>query len=99
LHLEAGRAVLIEDRFEFTLQFGFDGWQRLQARAAVRQPFGLWGVVLSAAELAGCSALNFTRRFGERWEGVDHRITLGHVGLEHALAPVCSFPTPCGEHG
>jgi glucoamylase len=85
LRLVAGRSLVIEDRELFTLQFGFDGWQRVEARAAVEQPFGLWGVRLSAAELSGLKELNFTRRFGERWEGVDHRVTLGHACLEHAL--------------
>ena len=99
LQLEAGRALLIEDRSEFTLHFGFDSWQRVQARAALRQPFGIWGVILSAAELAGCSVLNFTRRFGERWEGLDHRVSLGHVGLEHALAPVPSPSATSTTHG
>jgi hypothetical protein len=90
LHLEAGRALLIEDRMAFTLHFGFDGWQRTEVRTAVMQPFGLWGVRLSAEEFADVLLLNFTRRFGERWEGIDHRVSLGHVGMVHALAPVSS---------
>lgn len=85
LQLEAGRSLVIEDRQCFTLQIGFDGWRRVEARVAVEQPFGLWGVRLPAAELAGLKEVNFTRRFGERWEGADHRVTLGHVALEHAL--------------
>jgi glucoamylase len=87
LKLEAGRSLVIEAREPFALQVGCDGWQRVEARVAVEQPFGLWGVRLPADELAGLRELNFTRRFGEKWEGVDHRVSLGHVGLEHALAP------------
>ena len=87
LQLEADRSLLIEDREPFTLQFGFDGWQRAEARIAVQLPFGLWGVRLSVAELSSFVEISFTRRFGEQWEGVDHRVTLGHVGLNHALAP------------
>jgi glucoamylase len=87
LQLEAGRSLLVEAREPFTLQLGFDGWQRAEARVAVQLPFGLWGVRLSAPELSSFAEFNFTRRFGEGWEGVDHRVTLGHVGLNHALAP------------
>jgi glucoamylase len=87
LELEAGRSLVIEDRVPFALQAGFDGWQRVEARVAAEQPFGLWGVRLSAAELLGLREVNFTRRFGEEWEGMDRRVTLGHVGVEHALQP------------
>ena len=83
---EVGRALLIEDRTAFTLHFGFDGWQRVDERAALEQPFGLWAVRLSAEELTGPSELNFTRRYDDRWEGVDHRVALGHAGLERALS-------------
>jgi glucoamylase len=83
---ETGRALLIEDRTAFTLHFGFDGWQRTDERAALEQPFGLWAVQLSAAELTGPTQLNFTRRYGDRWEGVDHRVALGHADQERALS-------------
>jgi glucoamylase len=83
---ETGRALLIEDRSAFTLHFGFDGWQRTDERAAQQQPFGLWAVRLSAAELTGPAQLNFTRRYGDRWEGVDHHVALGHAGQERALS-------------
>jgi glucoamylase len=86
LQHEAGRALLIEDRNPFTLHFGFDGWQRVEERPAQEQPFGLWAVRLSAAELTGPEQLNFTRRYDERWEGRDHCVALGHVGLQRALS-------------
>lgn len=84
--LEAGRALRIEDRQPFILHFGFDGWQQIQDHEAVLQPFGLWSVHLSAQELAPHAELNFTRRYGSEWEGADHRVLLGHVAVEHALA-------------
>jgi glucoamylase len=83
---ETGRALLIEDRSAFTLHFGFDGWQRVDERAALEQPFGLWAVRLSATELSGPAELNFTRRYQDRWEGVDHRVALGHANQERALS-------------
>ena len=86
LQHEAGRALRIEDRTAFALHFGFDGWQRVEERAAQAQPFGLWAVQLSAAELSGPAQLNFTRRYDDRWEGVDHCVALGHVGLQRALS-------------
>jgi glucoamylase len=86
LRHETGRALLIEDRCPFTLHFGFDGWQRVDERVALAQPFGLWSVRLSAAELSGVTELNFTRRYESRWEGVDHRVSLGHADQERALS-------------
>jgi glucoamylase len=83
---ETGRALLIEDRRAFTLHFGYDGWQRVEERAALPQPFGLWAVRLSHEELSGPAQLNFTRRYDERWEGVDHSVALGHTDPERALA-------------
>ena len=85
--LEAGRALLIEDRQPFVLHFGFDGWQRATERTAVAQPFGLWSVRLSVQELTQASELNFTRRYDSDWEGADHRVTLGHEDVEHTLRP------------
>jgi glucoamylase len=86
MQLEAGRALLIEDRVPFSLHFSLDGWRQVQVRAAMRQPFGTWGVQLTADMLAGSSELIFTRLFGERWEGIDHRVSLGHSALVHTLA-------------
>jgi glucoamylase len=83
--LESGRALLIEDRAPFVLHFGFDGWQHVTQRPALAQPFGLWGVRLPSQELMQASELNFTRRYDAGWEGVDHRVTLGHEEIEHRL--------------
>jgi glucoamylase len=86
LRHETGRALLIEDRMAFTLHFGFDGWQRVEERAAEAQPFGLWAVRLTADELSGPTELNFTRRYQDGWEGADHHVSLGHVGQQLALS-------------
>ncbi|HEY6451212.1 MAG TPA: glycoside hydrolase family 15 protein [Steroidobacteraceae bacterium] len=86
--LEAGRALRIEDREPFCLHFGYDGWQQSHDREAEPQLFGLWSVELTVDELDAYSELNFTRRYGSTWEGVDHRVLLGHTALQHALTPV-----------
>lgn len=87
-YLQKGRGLLIEAREPFTLHLGFDGWQHVAEHAAQPQPFGLWGVLLPAQQLLGVQELNFTRRHVNGWEGVDHRVELGHVALDHALMPV-----------
>ncbi len=83
--LEAGRALRIESRRSFRLHFGFDGWQQIQDRDAQVQLFGLWSVEITAQELAPHAELNFTRCYGSQWEGIDHRVLLGHIAVEHAL--------------
>ena len=85
--LEQGRALRIEDRRPFTLQMGFDGWQGIARHEATAQPFGLWAVVLEPAALAGHGALDFTRRYGEAWEGADHHVQLAAPPPVRALAP------------
>jgi glucoamylase len=85
-HLDDGRALLVEAREPFTLRFGFDGWQRAQERAAVALPFGLWGVRLEAATLAGARTLEFTRHLAAAWEGRDHVLELGCASLRQSLS-------------
>jgi glucoamylase len=85
--LPHARDLLIEDRRPFSLHFGFDGWQRIEDRAAQPQPFGLWAVRLTATELSRASELNFTRCYARGWENVDHRVGLGQAELTHALVP------------
>lgn len=87
LQLHIGRELIIEDREAFVLHMGFDGWQRVEDRVAVPGPLGLWAVPLSLADLASADELNFTRRWAGGWEGVDHRVSLGHDEIKHALAP------------
>jgi glucoamylase len=72
--IQKGLALLIEDRHPFSLRVGFDGWQRIENRIAVPQPFGLWAVNLSADELAACGQAEFTRQFADGWEGTDHQV-------------------------
>jgi glucoamylase len=86
--LEKGRALRIEAREPFTLHMGFDGWRHVQDRDATAQPFGLWSVLLAADELAQYRRLDFTRRYETSWEGVDHRVLLGHAKIVHGLAQI-----------
>ena len=86
--LRKGCALRIEDREPFTLHLGFDGWQQVHERDAATQPFGLWSVLLTADELARYKQVDFTRRYGTTWEGVDHRVLLGHPTFAHVLAQV-----------
>lgn len=87
ISLPRGRDLLIEDRQPFSLHLGFDGWQRIEDRAARPQPFGLWAVRLTAQELALDGELNFTRCYPHGWENVDHRVALGRRELTQALLP------------
>jgi glucoamylase len=77
--------LAIEHRAPFTLHYGFKDWKSAGERAARRGPFGIWSVTFTAGELKGESELNFTRRFDDKWEGVDHRVTLGHSKVVHEL--------------
>jgi glucoamylase len=85
-HLQKAHVLIIEDRRPFTLHFGFDGWQHVTDRGAERQPFGMWAVTLSVADLAPFRQLNFTRCYDTGWEGKDHQVSLGHQVVTHALA-------------
>ena len=62
----------------FVLHMGFDGWQAIEDRTSTPLPFGRHGVRLRRTELAGRSALDFTRYFVKdaKWEGRDHSIKL-----------------------
>lgn len=84
--LPRGRDLIIEDREPFTLHFGVDGWQHIADRAAAPLPFGLWGVRLTDAELAGARELNFTRCYPRGWENLDHCVQLGRDTPQPALA-------------
>jgi glucoamylase len=74
--LPHGKSLAIEDRVPFILHLGFDGWRRIEDRRAERTPFGLWSVVLAAEELAQAGELNFTRRYENGWENIDHVVGL-----------------------
>jgi glucoamylase len=93
--LQTGRTLLIEDRDAFTLHLGWDGWRDVEDVDARPLPFGLWGVALDAERYRGRGTLNFTRRYGERWEGQDHTVefietprprTLVHMGVHASPA-------------
>jgi len=74
--LGPGRTLLIEDRRPFTLHLGFDGWQDVEEIEAAALPFGLFGVTIDPGRRAGHTTLEFTRRYGDRWEGRDHAVAL-----------------------
>ncbi len=85
LRLERGRRLAIEHRGPFVLRYGFDGWQSVAERTAVRAPFGVWSVTLSPEDLDRHASVHFTRRFEHGWECIDYQITLGHARVVHAL--------------
>jgi glucoamylase len=77
--------LAVEHRGPFVLHYGFDGWQGIAEKTAVRTPFGLWGVTLTPKELHGHGVIHFTRRFDHGWENIDYQVTLGHTEILHAL--------------
>jgi glucoamylase len=83
--LEVGRTLVIEDRVAFSLHFGWDGWQGVEDQNAVPLPFGLWGVVIGADRHRGRTQLNFTRRYGDAWEGRDHVVDFTRAPRPHTL--------------
>ena len=48
-------------------------------------PFGLWGVALDADRYRAPGTLNFTRRYGDRWEGQDHTVELAEAPRPRTL--------------
>ncbi len=72
--LPRGRDLIIEAPRPFTLRFGVDGWANVVERDAVPLGLGMSGVRLAAAALAHWREINFTRRFGDTWEGQDYAI-------------------------
>ena len=87
--LPAGRSLVIEDRREFVLHFGFDGWQRIEDIASRPLGLGMHGVHLDARRLARAISLQFTRLFRaeERWEGIDHDIALASNPARQRTSP------------
>lgn len=84
--LATGRRLAIEHRAPFSLHYGFDGWREVADKTATRGPAGIWSVTFAPEELVSKVEINFTRRFDHAWEGADHRVTLGHDRIEHALS-------------
>jgi glucoamylase len=74
--LAAGPSLVIEHDVPFALHFGWDGWQGVADRQAVRGRFGMWGVRIKPEEMAGHRTLQFTRRRADGWEGADHSVEL-----------------------
>ena len=80
--LAIGRTLLIEDRREFALHLGWDGWQDVEELQSESLPFGLWGVAIDPARYRDRARLDFTRRYGAEWEGRDHAVEF--VATPHA---------------
>jgi len=96
-HLQKTHALTIEDRRPFTLHCGFDGWQHVVDKDARPQPFGMWAVMLSVADLEPYRRLDFTRRYDTGWEGKDHQVSLGHQAVTQALGKTQgAAPLPSG---
>lgn len=73
--LPRGCGLVIEDRAPFTLHFSLDGWATVQDRPSGPLAFGMHGLTLTIP--ADATSLVFTRRFGDAWEGADHRVAIG----------------------
>ena len=58
--LAIGRTLLIEDRREFALHLGWDGWQDIEELQSEPLPFGLWGVAIDPARYRDRARLDFT---------------------------------------
>jgi glucoamylase len=74
--LERGVSLLIEGSRPFTLHWGVNDWQQIQDRDATAGPWGLWAVRFSAEELFDSTRLDFTRRYTDGWEGLNHSVAL-----------------------
>jgi glucoamylase len=83
--LERGRTLLIEDGQPFTLHCGWDGWQSVEDLQSEPLPFGLWGVEIAPERQVGRSALNFVRRYGDRWEVGDQTVAFVDAALPRTL--------------
>ena len=92
--LESGRTLLIEDREPFTLHLGWDGWRDVEDLEARPLPFGLCGVALDADRYRGRGTLNFTRRYGDRWEGQDHTVELTGAPRPRTLVHMGGIRSP-----
>ena len=77
--LPHGKAILIEGPEPFRLHFGFNGWYRPTDVNSEPLPFGMHGVLLSAAEIEGAARLDFTFFYPGRdqWQGRDYAVEIG----------------------
>lgn len=74
--LPVASTLLIEDTRPFTLRLGFGGWQDICEVQALPLGLGMYGVTLEESLLQGHPTLEFTRRFGQGWEGQDYQVNL-----------------------
>jgi glucoamylase len=69
--LAAGRNLVVEDTQPFTLHYGFgdpENWTSVTDTQSSPLAFGMHGVTLTAATLAGQTKINFVRRYGDTWD-------------------------------
>ncbi len=92
--LPRGKALAIEAHVPFSLHMGFDGWQRIEDRDALPRAFGIWSVIVADTELADVAELNFTRRYEDGWENIDHRVVMDANETNTANDP-CGPSQPC----
>jgi glucoamylase len=67
-------SIAFEDTRPFTLHWGTDGWRQIQDHDSTPGQFGLWRVRIAAEQLEGIKQLDFTRRYGDGWEGIDYAL-------------------------
>jgi glucoamylase len=78
-----GRELVVEDSQQFTLHWGHDNWQNVADLNASPTAFGRYGATLTAAQLAGHSTVEFTRRYAGGWEGKNHTIEIVAAAPSH----------------
>jgi glucoamylase len=76
LTIGKGISLSIEDTRSFSVHYGMDGWHAVQDRQAILGPLGLWTVTFSGPELVPHGQMNFTRRYDDAWEGLDHLLQI-----------------------
>ena len=96
LALPADRNLVIEDTQPFTLHYGFDdpgNWTNVSDADSKPLPFGMHGVTLAAAALAGQDRLNFIRHYGTRWDPHGNQ-SIPSSNPHHANSPSTAANAP-----
>jgi glucoamylase len=85
--LPPNRSLVVENRVPFRLHFGFDGWEEVGELGSEDIGLAMHGVRFRAEELSAHRTIDFTSYFvdEDRWEGVDHRISLTLPDLHRAI--------------
>jgi glucoamylase len=90
--LPYGRDLIVEAAAPFTLHWGHDGWQDVADLDATALGFGRYGATVSGMSLSSYGSIQFTRRYADGWEGVDHAVAL-------AATARASLPAPARARG